>query len=711
MGQQGLKKSLSVAVACSLLAGSCVGYQPDYAEAAKKATLKTKKMTLYVGEKKAIKIKAKKAKAKYVFRSSKKKVAKVTKKGMVAARKKGIAKITVTEKNGTKVRRLGRVRVVVTANEKTPEQTGVPSADANTTASAVPTTAASAVPTAVASAVPTMQPTTPPTVVPTENPYENLEWEKIDLSTWTAFGMDDNCMLDTNTGIFNAKNQEFFGFELSQDIAEGQYIVVRVTGNNAGAAGFRSWLVDSVTTTCTGNSDLYLFTKAANADFTVGDFEVTYKLPASADCNYLFFKGPAYGTNIEDLSITSIEVSYSEKVEVNRFEPTKEQNAVMVADSLLSTGNNAKIKAVMKKARAGEDVTLAYIGGSVTEGAGAAPNAKCYAQLSCEKFAQTYGTGENVHFVNAGMSGTPSSLGIVRYEKDVLGQMVSGQTPDILFVEFAVNDSGECTDGGAYEGLIRRALASGSAVILVFSVFRDNWNMQSTYIPYGEHYDLPMISMKDAVSAYMDEVDGFRKWYFSDAYHPTNAGYQLTAECIMNLFDAIDKEEVEEDNIPDVSAFEGYKTDAFEGTVMMGPATIETLLAQQNSSLLQFNAGGFSETDAATGTYLYDSSKEKFPENWMHTAESGSDALTAKVKCKNLLVVYKLSNSESTGTAELYVDGKLKVTMNAYNRDGWNNATTVLAFREDEAAEHSIQIKMADGNEDKEFTLLALGYN
>ena len=53
----------------------------------------------------------------------------------------------------------------------------------------------------------------------------------------------------------------------------------------------------------------------------------------------------------------------------------------MKADSLLSTGNNARLKNAIAKARNGEDVTLAYIGGSITEGALASPNSKCYAEL------------------------------------------------------------------------------------------------------------------------------------------------------------------------------------------------------------------------------------------------------------------------------------------------------------------------------------------
>lgn len=713
MRMKKLRQGLSTVLALAMVITGSVCFEQDTVQAAAKgkAVLKSKKISIQVGKKKKIQIRKKNKKANYVFKSSKRKVAAVSKKGIITAKKAGTAKITVKEKSGKKVRSLGKVKVVVTAKKKTnrttvPVQSQQPSG--NPVVSSDPSVSE------VPSSVPTDNPENPsasPDAENTPDPYAGLQWEKIDLSAWTSFNVTDNCMYDTNTGIFNAADQEYFGFQLSQDMTEGEYVIVRVKGTNSGTAGFRSWLVDATTATCCANEELYFYTQDKNEEFTVGDFEITYKLTASADCSYLFFKGASYGTNIENLSIHSIEISYSDKKQTVSFSPTEEQNAKMVSDSLISTGNNARIKAVIEQAKAGEDVTLAYIGGSVTEGQGAAPNANCYAQYSCNEFSKAYGTGENVHFVNGGMSGTPSSLGIIRYDRDILGQISNGDVPDILFVEFAVNDSGECTNGGAYEGLIRRALKSGSAVILIFSVFRDNWNMQDTYIPYGEYYDLPMVSMKDAVSSCINDQEGFRKWYFSDSYHPTNAGYKLTSDCIMNLFEKIDSEEVEADNINDVAAIEPMNTDAFEGTTMMGPETVSDLLGKENSSLLEFNAGGFSETDSSTGTYLYDSSKEKFENNWMHTEESGSAAFTAKVNCKNLMVVYKLSNASNTGTAELYVDGVKKVTMNGYNKDGWNNATTVLAFKEDEIAEHTIEIKMADGNEEKEFTLLALGYN
>ena len=57
-------------------------------DAAKKASLKTKKFNLTVGQKKQIQIKNKKKKAVYSFISNKKAIASVTKKGVVQAKKR-----------------------------------------------------------------------------------------------------------------------------------------------------------------------------------------------------------------------------------------------------------------------------------------------------------------------------------------------------------------------------------------------------------------------------------------------------------------------------------------------------------------------------------------------------------------------------------------------------------------------------------------------
>lgn len=90
---------------------------PDAGAKAKKAKLKTKKISVQVGKKKTIKIANKSKSCKYTFTSNKKKVAKVSKKGTVTGQKKGTAKITVKEikkKGKGKARKLGTVKVTVT---------------------------------------------------------------------------------------------------------------------------------------------------------------------------------------------------------------------------------------------------------------------------------------------------------------------------------------------------------------------------------------------------------------------------------------------------------------------------------------------------------------------------------------------------------------------------------------------------------------------
>lgn len=141
-----------VMVITSLVAGS--------AEAKGKATLKSKKMTLTVGQSKKITMKGKKAKAKYTFSSSAKAKATVSKKGVVKARKVGKATITVKEKYKKKTRKVGKV--AVTIQPKQSEATPTPTATSGVTPTSTATQEPTGTPTAEPTATPTRQPTPTP---------------------------------------------------------------------------------------------------------------------------------------------------------------------------------------------------------------------------------------------------------------------------------------------------------------------------------------------------------------------------------------------------------------------------------------------------------------------------------------------------------------------------------------------------------------------
>ena len=80
----------------------------------------------------------------------------------------------------------------------------------------------------------------------------------------------------------------------------------------------------------------------------------------------------------------------------------------MIERSLMNLGNTYRIRKAIEKARAGKEVTLAYIGGSITQGAGATPiNTECYAYKSYQLFKSRFAMRDNVKFVKAGVGGTP----------------------------------------------------------------------------------------------------------------------------------------------------------------------------------------------------------------------------------------------------------------------------------------------------------------
>lgn len=162
-----LKKAVKSGVCLLLAAGLvCTGSLSGTTQAAKKATLKTKKVTMNVGEKKSIVIKNKNKKASYSFVSSAKAKAAVTKKGVIKAKKTGKATITVKEKYKKKTRKLGNVKVTVKAKGiASPQPTvsaTVPQATIGTQQTAAPTPGGSDNHTPVPAATDTPAPTDEP---------------------------------------------------------------------------------------------------------------------------------------------------------------------------------------------------------------------------------------------------------------------------------------------------------------------------------------------------------------------------------------------------------------------------------------------------------------------------------------------------------------------------------------------------------------------
>ncbi len=102
---------------------------------------------------------------------------------------------------------------------------------------------------------------------------------------------------------------------------------------------------------------------------------------------------------------------------------------------VINSGNHTRLIKAMDKARRGEDLCIAFIGGSITEGYSSTSHDKCYAKLIHDWWVREF-PGSNIRYVNAGIGGTGSDYGAARVEGDVLKYK-----PDVGFVDVTVNDA------------------------------------------------------------------------------------------------------------------------------------------------------------------------------------------------------------------------------------------------------------------------------
>lgn len=379
----------------------------------------------------------------------------------------------------------------------------------------------------------------------------------------------------------------------------------------------------------------------------------------------------------------------------------------MIDRSLVNLGNTKRILDVVEKAKRGEDVNICYIGGSITQGAGATPiNTECYAYKSFLGFKKLMGDGENIHYLKAGVGGTPSELGMCRFERDVLcyGKVM----PDILVVEFAVNDEGDETKGDCYESLVRRALSlpSNPAVLLMFSVFADDYNLQDRLSPVGFRYDLGMASVKDAVTPQFYDRDNrilTKHQYFYDMFHPTNLGHTIMADCLINIMK---------------NAIEKGADASYDPKLADAPAIGNTfdnvflLDKKDNTDAATIDAGGFTETDTVLQSVEMNMDLHltpEFPYNWMYDgSKSDNNVFTIDIDCKALVVIMKDSGEVDAATAKAYVDGKFIRDLDPYvNR--WCHCNPLILIDEKTSATHHVEIRVDKDDVRNKFTILGFG--
>lgn len=306
-----------------------------------------------------------------------------------------------------------------------------------------------------------------------------------------------------------------------------------------------------------------------------------------------------------------------------------------------------RLKNLMKRAANGESLVIGFLGGSITQGSLSSTPKTCYAYLVYEWWKKSFPNAA-FSFVNGGIGGTTSHYGGARAWKDVLCYR-----PDIVTVDFSVNDDANEFFEETYEGMLRRLLAAPSApaVVVLNNVFYDTGkNAQDYHNRIADHYGIPHVSIKDTIFPDVESGKIVRADITPDNLHPNDKGHSLVADEICKLLDSI-KAEVEEEaiageNIEDKS----MKTE--ESIVLPEPLTEN---AYEHSRLIQIQ-----DNEAILDGFLVDPIEKKgmldiFKNGW--TAAHTNDKISFEIECSCLAVQYRKSVQQPVPKAKAVIDG------------------------------------------------------
>lgn len=206
------------------------------------------------------------------------------------------------------------------------------------------------------------------------------------------------------------------------------------------------------------------------------------------------------------------------------------------------------LPAFFAKLGKGSPVTICYLGGSITEAAG-------YRVKTEQYFRKKY-PKSSVSVYNAGVGGTGSSLGAFRLQEEVLSHH-----PDLVFVEFAVNDaaSDSLLVCNAIEGIVRQIKKQDLKTDICF-LYTIHDQMTGAYNKgelyrsvrfierVADYYKLPSVNLgidvlKEVNQGKLifrgtkeDEAAG-RAVFSFDGTHPGDLGHEIYTKTIVGAFE------------------------------------------------------------------------------------------------------------------------------------------------------------------------------
>lgn len=373
-------------------------------------------------------------------------------------------------------------------------------------------------------------------------------------------------------------------------------------------------------------------------------------------------------------------------------------------DGLTVAGDDSRIVKCMQRALAGEKLTVAFLGGSITQGCLASEPKLCYAYRTYDWWERSFPAAE-ISYWNAGIGATTSHLGVARLREDVLSQK-----PDFVIVEFSVNDEDASPHfKETYESLVRRILLAPwkPALMLVHNVrYDDGGNAEAIHRPVGERYRVPSVSMKPSIYARVAQGQIEKRSITQDDLHPNDLGHEYVAGVITTFLEDVRKKALMFGADADAGG-EADETDSFLPLpIPITRSSYENVERYRNYQITPVENDGFKQDNTPQQAIA-----DCFKRGWK--ASDAGDRIKFRIRGENIAVQYRKTVNKPAPVAMLYLDGDRSrgITLDANFTEDWGDCLYLQNVLEHGIlAEHTVEIEITEaGPEDKEvFYLVSL---
>ncbi|MCM8533588.1 MAG: SGNH/GDSL hydrolase family protein [Lentisphaeraceae bacterium] len=361
-----------------------------------------------------------------------------------------------------------------------------------------------------------------------------------------------------------------------------------------------------------------------------------------------------------------------------------------------------------EKLASGKPVTVVFLGGSITMGAKSGKG-KSYRELVGAWLTQTYPKAK-IKLVNRGIGSTGSILGAFRFEDQILNE-----NPDLLFIEFCVNDSGsgllalktphsEKSPYRSLSGLVRRARESNPDMAIVMplttmrkSTINERWKAsRKVFTSFANMEHVPFVDLYEACYEKPLPAGLTEDLLFTgpnnpgNAVHPDNGGHKAYAHAINTALEKLFK--------TGEFSFSKVKKEQYQSF------PVEPRL---------YTAKDFQGTES----WIIKKASSRYP------SINGRDVMIATAKSQPITLKFKGSptilwgyaadeKNKSEGVIELYVDGKLLQKISGKSKlqgtkplGRWNWIYKSMNPNQ----EHTLTIKVAKNQKNVFIPILGIG--